>query len=61
MAFRLFYWIERLKKGVDPERLRKFVRKAEALLDEMGTYGDALDPTRSFEEEEREVNWYHYD
>jgi hypothetical protein len=46
---------------VGPERLREFIRKAEALLDEMGTYGDTLDPTRSFEEEGDEVNWYHYD
>ena len=61
-AARRFYWItERLKKDVDPERLREFIRKAEALLDEMYTYGDTLDPTRSFEEEGHEVDWYHYD
>ncbi len=61
-AARRFYWItERLGKDVDPERLREFIRKAEALLDEMYTYGDTLDPTRSFEEEGDEVNWYHYD
>ena len=61
-AARRFYWItERLEKDVDPERLREFIRKAEALLDEMYTYGDTLDPTRSFEEEGDEVNWYHYD
>jgi hypothetical protein len=59
-AARRFYWItERLGKDVDPERLREFIRKAEALLDEMYTYGDTLDPTRSFEEEGDEVNWYH--
>ncbi len=61
-AARRFYWItERLRKDVDPERLREFIRKAEALLEEMGTYGDVLDPTRSFEEEGHEVDWYHYD
>jgi hypothetical protein len=61
-AARRFYWItERLGKDVDPERLREFIGKAEALLDEMYTYGDTLDPTRSFEEEGDEVNWYHYD
>jgi predicted glycosyltransferase len=59
---RRFYWItERLKKDVDPERLREFIRKAEAFFDEMYAYGDTLDPTRSFEEEGDEVNWYHYD
>jgi hypothetical protein len=46
---------------VDPERLREFIRKAEALLEEMNAYGSALDPTYSFEEEGDEVNWYHYD
>jgi hypothetical protein len=61
-AARRFYWItERLGKDVDPERLREFIRKAEALLEEMGTYGDTLDPTRSFEEEGHEVDWYRYD
>jgi hypothetical protein len=61
-AARRFYWItERLGKDVDPEKLREFIRKATALLDEMYTYGDTLDPTRSFEEEGDEVNWYHYD
>ena len=61
-AARRFYWItERLGKDVDPERLQEFIRKAEALLDEMYTYADTLDPTRSFEEEGVEVNWYHYD
>ncbi len=61
-AARRFYWItERLKKDVDPKRLREFIRKAEALLDEMDTYGDTFDPTRSFEEEGHEVDWYHYD
>jgi hypothetical protein len=61
-AARRFYWItERLKKDVDPERLREFISKAEALLEEMNTYGSALDPTYSFEEEGDEVNWYHYD
>jgi hypothetical protein len=61
-AARRFYWItERLKKDVDPEKLREFIGKAEALLDEMGTYGETLDPTHSFEEEGDEVNWYHYD
>jgi hypothetical protein len=61
-AARRFYWItERLGKDVDPKRLQEFIRKAEALLDEMGTYADTLDPTRSFEEEGDEVNWYHYD
>jgi len=61
-AARRFYWItERLGKDVDPERLREFIRKAEALLDEMGTYGDTLDPARSFEEEGHEVDWYRYD
>jgi hypothetical protein len=61
-AARRFYWIaERLGKDVDPERLREFIRKAEALLEEMNAYGDTLDPNRSFEEEGVEVNWYHYD
>jgi hypothetical protein len=51
-ATRRFYWItERLGKDVDPERLQEFIRKAEALLEEMNTYGSALDPTYSFEEE----------
>jgi hypothetical protein len=61
-AARRFYWItERLGKDVDPERLREFIGKAEALLEEMNAYGSALDPTYSFEEEGDEVNWYHYD
>jgi hypothetical protein len=61
-AARRFYWItERLGKDVDPKRLQEFISKAEALLEEMNTYGSALDPTYSFEEEGDEVNWYHYD
>ena len=61
-AARRFYWItERLGKDVDPERLRKFTRKAAALLEEINAYGTALDPTYSFEEEGILVNWYHYD
>jgi hypothetical protein len=51
-AARRFYWIsERLEKDVDPERLRELIRKAEALLKEIGTYANTLNPTRSFEEE----------
>ena len=61
-AARRFCWITgRLGKDVDPERLREFIRKAEALLEEMGIYGGTLDPTHSFEEEGDEVNWYRHD